>query len=329
MRYLNFYRLLSFFKSDKRSPVQNSVERISTSDMMCWHRMFSPKIQQLFIISLVSVFLGGCSGYQYVASPRYVPLNEKKGDLNCNIYHIGAQVGYAFSNKLSAFATAFKRFPTDFEKEKWIVDEYNRNGESREINLGLTYFWHKENLFYEILSGGGVGDMEFSSRTNEEFGPGGYSLNMEADKWNAFIQPNFSVKINQRLDKYLAVAAFAKFNYVHYYNIAVTRQKYDTILLDWRPEPVHDLTPHPMYDDGLVYFSNHSRSDLFFIEPGIFVKAGGPYLKVTSQISYVINASGPSMHYQPLSINVGCSINFNLFDFRKAFREKLADLKRR
>jgi hypothetical protein len=75
----------------------------------------------------------GCSGYQYVASPRFVPLNEKKGDVNLNIYTSGAQLGYAFSNKFSAFATAFRRYPTVYEKKRVDFEEtYLRTCESEE-----------------------------------------------------------------------------------------------------------------------------------------------------------------------------------------------------
>jgi hypothetical protein len=208
----------------------------------------------------------------------------------------------------------FKRFPTLFEKNQWPDGLRERSCESREINLGLSYFGTKENFRYEVLLGGGLGDMTFNSLNNDHTMGAGYNLGMRADKWNAFIQPNFSYKINNRLDKHLALAVFTKFNSVNYYNVSVNRQLYDAPTAVRTEEQVYDLEPRWTYDEGLVYFSSHEKSNLFFIEPGIFVKGGGTYFKGTMQISYVVHPGGPALYYQPYSINLGCSINFNLLD---------------
>jgi hypothetical protein len=272
---------------------------------------------------LISFLMIGCSGYQYVASPRYVPLNERKGDINVYASLTGGQLGYAFSNKFSAFATGFKRFETVFEKNQWPDGERRRNGESREINLGLTYFGAKEKLHYEVVVGGGMGDMTFHSNYEDD-GPSfaGYTMDMEADKWNVFIQPNFSYKIHERVNKHLALAVFTKFNSVNYYNTVLTRESFDDSIGEWREIQVTDLTPNPKYDEGLVYFSNHEKSNLFFIEPGVFVKGGGRYFKGSLQLSYVINAGGPSLYYQPFSLSLGCAINFNVFDLKAAIKDR-------
>src|SRR5688500_12949123 len=82
------------------------------------------------IILSVSIFLMGCSGYQYVASPRFVPLNEKKGELTANLYLSGLQVGYAFTNKFSVFATGFKRYPTIETANPISSNKNHRSGES-------------------------------------------------------------------------------------------------------------------------------------------------------------------------------------------------------
>ena len=268
------------------------------------------------VIALLMPFLIiGCSGYQYVASPRYVPLNERKGDVNVYASLTGAQLGYAFSNKFSAFATGFKRFETIFEKNQWPDGKRQRNCESREINLGLTYFGAKEKLRYEVVIGGGMGDMAFhSSYIDSSPGIEGYTLDMQADKWNVYIQPNFSYKIRERVDKHLALAVFTKFNSVNYYNTTLTRMVTDSGTK--YVEQVVDLLPDPRYDDGLVYFSNHEKSNLFFIEPGIFVKGGAKNFKGLIQLSYVINSGGPALYYQPYSITIGAAINFNVFDWK-------------
>jgi len=256
----------------------------------------------------------GCSGYQYVASPRYVPLNEKKGDININISLASAQLGYAFSNKFSAFATGFKRLPIDQSRQD---NKPWRTCESGEVNLGFTYFGAKEKLHYEFVVGGGIGDMAFHS----EKGHGAYSLNMQADKWNVFIQPNLSYKIGDPIGKHLAFAVFTKFNSVNYYNTFLTGKDYYDAFHGY-DQRVTNLSPASIYDDGLIYFSNHEKSNLLFIEPGIFVKAGGKHFKALTQFSYVINAGGPSLYYQPYSITLGFAINFNVFELKAATQNK-------
>jgi hypothetical protein len=258
----------------------------------------------------------GCSGYQYVASPRFVPLNEKKGDVNLNIYTSGAQLGYAFSNKFSAFATAFRRYPTVYEKKKVDFKETHlRTCESEEINVGLSYFGKRENFLYEVLIGGGLGDMNFTSQ-NRDFHDG-YRIKMQARKTNAFIQPTLSYKLNGTPAKHLAIAAFTKFNSLYYYDILVTN--YEDI-------PLSEISfqPGTKLDDGLNYFGGRKDAYLFFIEPGIFIKGGATNFKAMMQISYVINLTGRDLYYQPLSINLGCSINFNLLDINfEGLKKKL------
>jgi hypothetical protein len=272
------------------------------------------------LIALVIPFLlVGCSG-EYVASPRYVPMNEKKGDVNVNISLTGAQLGYAFSNRFSAFATGVA---TKHEGQPFIGSkdgDPKRSDESEEINLGLTFFGGKGKFRYEVVAGGGMGDMAFSSSKSNP----SYSLDMYADKWNVYVQPNFSFKISERVDQHLAIALFAKFNSVNYYNTTVTGEVIDRSNREMRKIQVADLSPYPGYDydDGLVYFSNHEKSNLFFIEPGIFVKAGTKYFKGLIQLSYVSNDGGPALYYQPYSITLGAAINFNVFDLKSAAQPK-------
>lgn len=266
------------------------------------------RIRSFVIVILIPALLSGCLGYQYVASPRYVPLNEKKGDGNFNFYLSSIQLGYAFSNNFSAFATGFQRIPTEFRKTKLFDDTRRRSGESREVNLGLSYFVNRDNFQGEILLGGGLGDMEFYS--SKESHSDGYALTMQARKENFFVQPNFTYKFKPRLRKHLSIAAFTKFNSIHYYDISVTNDQ-DVPLSELPIQSSNSL------DDGLTYFGNRSEADLFFIEPGIFVKGGAENIKGIVQVSYVINAGGPSMYYQPYSINIGCSISFDLLNLKK------------
>lgn len=197
------------------------------------------------------ILLSGCSGYQYVASPRYVPLNEKQGELTVNIHLSGLQVGYAFSNKFSVFTTGYMRFPTVETGNPFIGKDgqSHRKGDSREINFGLSHFGKKDKFIYEVLIGGGFGDMTFESdhrgAKNREMN---YQFNMQADRSNLFIQPNLGYKFFGDSRKFsLAVALFTKVNRVYYHNI--------------KTETFVTRTPGvtPDLDDGIEYFGSRTE----------------------------------------------------------------------
>jgi hypothetical protein len=259
----------------------------------------------LFVWPL-TILLIGCSGYQYVASPRYVPLNEKKGELVANIHPSGLQVGYTFSNEFSAFATGYMRAPT-IETANPLTGtdgQSHRSGDSREINIGLSYFRKKNNFIYEVLVGGGFGDMVFENdhrgAKNRDLN---YNFEMHADRSNVFIQPNFSYKFfNDSKKIRLSLAVFTKFNSVYYHNI-VTKLSYG-----YSAQP----SIQPDFDSGIEYFSARTNANLFFIEPGVAFKAGSKTFRGIAQLAPVINLSGHALHYQMISINVGLAVNLNL-----------------
>jgi hypothetical protein len=240
----------------------------------------------------------GCSGYQYVASPRFVPLNEKKGELTANLYPSGLQVGYAFTDKFSVFGTGYKRYPTIETANPISSNKNHRSGESKEINIGLSYFKKKKNLIYEVLIGAGLGDMTFANRFEKDKNQSaGYTFDMEAKRKNIFLQPNFSYKFNKpNIDRHLAIAVFTKFNFVQYYNI--------------RTEGSFGSAAEP--DSGIDYFRTREEAYLFFIEPGVIVKGGSKNFKGMIQISPIINLSGHALHYNIFSMNIGFTMNLNL-----------------
>jgi hypothetical protein len=253
-----------------------------------------------------AILLAGCSGYQYVASPRYVPLNEKKGELTANLSSSSLQVGYAFSNKFSAFTTGYMRPPTMETVNPFIGrdGQSERSGDSREINVGLSYYGKKNNILYEVLVGGGFGDMTFE---NNHHGAKNRDLNyhfkMQADRSNIFIQPNVSYKFfddSKRIR--LSIAVFTKFNRVYYHNIATY------LSYGFTAQP----SVKPDFDSGIEYFHTRMEANLFFIEPGIAFKAGTKNFKGMAQLAPVINLSGHALHYQMISLNIGLSINLNL-----------------
>jgi hypothetical protein len=259
------------------------------------------------IFLIVPILLAGCSGYQYVASPRFLPLNEKKGELTANVYLSGVQVGYAFSNKFSVFATGYQRFPRENVENIGAAlggpsDE--RVGQSSEINIGVSYFGRKENLLYEVLAGGGLGEMSFATNdSNNKSQSYDYSFYMEANKWNVFIQPNFSFKFNKtKINDFVSLGVFAKFNLLQYYSIETELNKNQNYV--------------GSVVDGIEYFNGRTETYLFFIEPGVFVKVGRKNFKGTAQIAPVLNLSGHAVRENDISFNMGFIMKLDLLKRR-------------
>src|SRR4051812_39472283 len=99
---------------------------------------------RIFILLIKSMFLFGCTGYQYIASPSYVPFNTKKGDLKANISYNHVQLGYSLTNHFSLFATGYKRDGgTAINFESWGTKEgggaNSYKDHSHEINVGTSY----------------------------------------------------------------------------------------------------------------------------------------------------------------------------------------------
>lgn len=260
------------------------------------------------IFLILPLLLAGCTGYQYVASPRFLPLNEKKGELTANVYLSGLQIGYAFSNKFSVFATGYQRFPRenvpDIRGAFFGAPTDERVGQSSEINIGISCFGKKKNLLYEVLTGGGLGEMSFATdASNNKSQTDNYSFYMEANKWNIFIQPNFSYKFHKtKVNDLVSIGVFTKFNFLQYYNIETE--------LNRNPNFIRSV------DDAIEYFNGRTEAYLFFMEPGVFVKVGRKNFKGTAQIAPVLNLSGHSVRQNDISVNMGFVMKLDLLKRR-------------
>src|SRR4051812_22575084 len=98
------------------------------------------------------ILLTGCTAYQYVPSPCYVPLHADKKEVNINAYKNAFQIGYSPTNKFSVFATYhFKNLnqPLRFGYKESSGD-VSRTNNSYEINFGGGYFKNKNKIAYEI-----------------------------------------------------------------------------------------------------------------------------------------------------------------------------------
>lgn len=72
---------------------------------------------KITIILINLSFLFSCAGYQYISSPVYTPLHEKKGELKANISVNNIQASYSISNNIEIFALYDKNKGSGFDIE--------------------------------------------------------------------------------------------------------------------------------------------------------------------------------------------------------------------
>jgi hypothetical protein len=252
----------------------------------------------LFLLFIVA--LSGCSGYQYVASPQYVPYNSKKGDLKANISYNHVQLGYAVGNHISVFATGFNRkresHNLDLGKENSGKESYADR--SHEINIGTSYFTSTKKIIYELHAGTGFGQVHFQHRRdyNQD-----YFVEMNASKRNIFIQPSIALKLpNFKLREYFQFGAFAKIIREQYYDLDVI--SYLNTGFDNKPPDESDL-----------YFIGVTHRNLYFIEPGISFRAGTKWVKGSAIVSAPISLQGNNVRHKQLAVNLSALVSFNVF----------------
>jgi hypothetical protein len=247
-------------------------------------------------------FLFGCTGYQYIASPSYVPLNTKKGDLKANVSYNHIQLGYSLTNHFSAFATGFIRNGgTAINFENWGTKEgggaNSYKDHSYEINLGMSYFVRVSNFAYELQLGGGGGKTYYEHE--KDMYQENYFIEFNADKSNIFIQPSLSYVFKTKIDKIVQLGFFTKIVRDQFYNIRI-----NTTLLT---APYN--TPPDKED---AYFMNHNYRNLYFAEPGVCVRAGGRYVKGNAIVSVPFNLEGDNIRHRPINLYLSAFFNLNL-----------------
>lgn len=232
-----------------------------------------------FIYCLVLLLLFNCTGYQYVPTPVYVPINEKKGDLKVNISTHSFQAGYAFSDHFSAFLMGNTRkmsSPINFESmfSKENSGTYTRSDSTYDIHFGVSYFFKTKPFNYEILFGSGFGKVGYSNEKDTY--SDNYHFNMSSNKYSLFIQPNIAWKVKGHLE----LALFSRFIFYNYYNI--------------KSNVVPGSNGLESYDKYLI---NTKNASLYFAEPGISVKVGTEKVKFAAQIFRPISFVGEIFRY--------------------------------
>lgn len=248
---------------------------------------------------VVVLFSFSCTTYQYVAPQNYIPLSEKKGDITFNVGTNNLQVGYTVTDNFGVFLTGNYRnlneFHMFYKENDGSPMGYER---SNIVNLGTNFYKYKDNFSYEVLLSAGMGHLKFNNII--DLNPN-YNFLLNSDKLNFYIQPNIGYKYKNELE----VGAFTKFNYNNYYNIKTSCKLGERRYMD-------------TFDE---FFLNKSRLDLYFIEPGLFVKYGDQYIKGCAQISRSFSLTNNDVKYR--SVNFYFSVYITIFKvrFRQEFYE--------
>jgi hypothetical protein len=253
------------------------------------------KIQNIFLLLLIFSF--ACNnGYQYVATPQYVPLNTKKGELNCNLNFSNCQLGYSITDHISIFSMFRYRNNTG---SHWLIDGGYKEDKSNELSLGGSYFKSKSFdiscfkaknfLVYECLAGSGIGNVYYLNFKN--YWPD-YNFVLNAKKMNLFLQPEIGIKFIDAIE----VGIFSRLSGYKYYDIKISAGSGASGKLD--------------EEDN--YFVNKTYAYLLFFEPGIIFKIGYKNIKLFMIASREINLKEIPINYRPENLQVGLSLNFDL-----------------
>jgi hypothetical protein len=254
-------------------------------------------MRSLYFLALASL-LTACTGYQYVASPQYVPLNTKKGVLKANGSYAFAQAGYTITNHISVFGTWYKRSGgTDINFENWGSKEGSGantyKDHSYEINFGTSYFTSlSTHLIFEVQAGTGFGKAYYNHV--KDYGASfPYTIEMTDNKTNLFVQPSIGLRF-PKLDDHFQFGAFVKIINDHYKNTGM----YTTVL---HPEDKEDR-----------YFINRPTRNLKFAEPGVCVKGGSKWVKGCATVCLPLNLEGDQIRHRPLNIYLSAFLSFDL-----------------
>jgi hypothetical protein len=254
---------------------------------------------KLFRLLIIASVISSCTGYQYVASPAYAPFFSRKGEFQGNIYPCSIQLGYALSNHIALFGTAYDRLPTGRKINPFYDGtsmRYQRRGGVTEINLGAVFFTKRNKFLYEVVAGVGGGSMDYSLYRSSRSSY--YDFKMDAATRNIHIQPNFGIQFN----RHLQLGMFAKVSLHQYHNI--------------KTELTSGGNAEPEREN--LIFIGHKKENLMFLNSGVSFRGGWTYIQFHVQASPTINISSDELRYQKINLNLGISFKT---DFKSKRRQ--------
>lgn len=241
----------------------------------------------LYILIVVAL-ISGCTGYQYVSTPVYVPTNYEQGSIKANISINSIQAGYSLSDHISVFANGYSRKSVKGLNTESMFGKENsgasiRSDSSYEANVGLSYYFVKWFLNFEVLLGTGIGELQYNNTL--DFYPDNYVFNMNANKYNIFIQPYIAYRFRNLYE----CGLFTKLSYYSYYDIKSS----GNIGINGESNKVDE------FDD---YFRNKKQVNLYFGEPGMFFRIGFRNVKFQTTVSNTISLNNEDYYYRDFNL---------------------------
>jgi hypothetical protein len=256
-----------------------------------------------FIVIEFLVLLTGCNAYNYIPSPNYVPVNTEKGKITSNIDYNYFQLGYSFENHFSIYTAGNynKNNIGIFKEHNDIYVGYrSKKDQFNQIDIGGSYFGTiGKNYCYEIISGIGKGTINYLNHwqySHDSPSISDYKFSFDSKKVSLFIQPNFTMKI----DNYFDLTLFSRLNYNKYYDLNSNLSLGSGYYKD--------------YTKNDEFLHNKKGADLYFLEPGIQTRVGNKNVKFIVLYSRVINIQPRFIDSRKNNLHLGLSLNFNILN---------------
>ena len=254
------------------------------------------------LVIMITFLIFGCESYQYVPSPQFAPVNTEKGSLTANYSFNYAQIGYAFADNFSVFASGFRRKNTSGFLGFYMIDKEN-SGDTlqwdyfKNIEFGLTFFKKVNNMFhFEIVLGSGYGTVDYGNSVDW---PHDYMFTFNSKQWMYFLQPNFTLNLGSLInvpDVALDITFIPNFRYSRYFDVARNLDLGDQReILGWDR-----------------YLNENNNLTNFFFEPGIQFRMGIKNIKFQVQVNHTFGLQKSGIRYLPSNIFLGISLNMNL-----------------
>jgi hypothetical protein len=252
---------------------------------------------KILIFGLSLLF--GCTGYQYIAAPHYIPVDLEKGKLNANLSLNYYQLGYTLTDNFSIYTTGYYRDnkggifkATAATKENGGA--YIQTDKQKEFDFGMTFYKGLSNyLSYEIISGVGIGSVEYTN-TQDLFPD--YNFSFSAKKLSFYVQPDLTFSIY----KYFDFSIFSRINQSRYYGIN------KSLNLGAKSEP-------EKYDQ---YFNDREIVSLCFFEPGLQIRVGLDNIKFQFLYTRIFDLKNTGIQYRQNNLYLGLSLRLNLIKKR-------------
>jgi hypothetical protein len=167
-----------------------------------------------------------------------------------------------------------------------------RSDSSYEANVGLSYYFVKWFLNFEVLLGTGFGKLQYNNTL--DLYPDNYVFHMNANKYNFFIQPNIAYRFRNLYE----CGIFAKLSYYSYYDIKSSGKI-----------GIHGGAN--IVDEYDVFFRNKEQVNLYLGEPGMFFRIGYRNVKFQTTISNTLSLNSEDYYYRNFNLRLSLFLDIS------------------